>query len=53
MYDYNGVRTGGPAPRPMDYMGISVQDNGSLMVDTGNIQQRSDYDPSQATPYTA
>lgn len=53
MYDYNGVRTGGPAPRPMDYMAISVNDDGSLMVDTGDIRTRSAYTPDQAAPYPA
>jgi cytochrome b6-f complex iron-sulfur subunit len=53
MYDYNGNRTGGPAPRPMDYMAISVNDDGSISVDTGDIRTRSGYDPSQAAPYPA
>jgi cytochrome b6-f complex iron-sulfur subunit len=50
IYNYEGVRTGGPAPRPMDYMGVTVASNGDVVVDTGNIKQRSAYDPSQATP---
>ena len=53
MYDYNGVLTGGPAPRPMDLMQITVAADGSVTVDTGEISQRSGYDPSQAVPYTA
>lgn len=53
MYDYNGVRTGGPAPRPMDYMGVSVDpETGDVTVDTGDITQRTAYDPSQAVPFT-
>jgi cytochrome b6-f complex iron-sulfur subunit len=54
LYDYNGVRTGGPAPRSMDYMRVTVNDDGSLTVNTGDIIERGDvYEPSQATPYPA
>lgn len=53
MYDYAGAKTGGPAPRAMDYMGVSVDANGTVLVDTGNIKTRLSYDPTQATPYTA
>jgi len=54
MYDYDGVRTGGPAPRPMDYMKVSVDPtSGNVTVDTGDITQRTAYAPDQATPYTA
>jgi cytochrome b6-f complex iron-sulfur subunit len=49
IYDYTGVRTGGPAPRPMDYMAVEI-DNGDVLVDTGNIIERQDYQPSQAVP---
>lgn len=53
MYDYVGDRTGGPAPRPMDYMGVSVDETtGNVLVDTGDIAQRMEYVPSQAVPYT-
>ncbi len=52
-YDYNGVNTGGPAPRPLDLMAITVEPNGDLVVDTGAIMERSDYSPDQATPWTA
>ncbi|HYP61700.1 MAG TPA: Rieske 2Fe-2S domain-containing protein [Thermomicrobiales bacterium] len=51
IYNYEGVRTGGPAPRPMDYMTTTVDSaTGDLLVDTGAINQRQDYQPSQATP---
>jgi len=54
MYDYNGVRTGGPAPRPMDYMAVSVDAaTGNVTVDTGDISQRLAYSPDQAVPYPA
>ena len=51
-YDYNGVRTGGPAPRPMDLMKVTV-DGANVSVDTGTITTRSDYTPDQAVPYQA
>ena len=54
MYDYDGVRTGGPAPRPMDYMTVKVDEStGNVEVDTGNIHQRTAYAPNQAVAYTA
>ncbi|MCA9861613.1 MAG: Rieske 2Fe-2S domain-containing protein [Thermomicrobiales bacterium] len=52
MYDYDGVRTGGPAPRPMDIMAVTVDEaTGNVLVNTGDISQREDYAPSQAAPY--
>lgn len=53
IYNYDGVNVGGPAPRPMDLMAITVQSTGDIVVDTGSITQRHDYDASQATPYPA
>jgi len=52
LYDYNGVRTGGPAPRPMDLMAVTVE-GGTVSVDTGTISQRADYAPEQAVPFQA
>ena len=51
MYDYNGVRTGGPAPRPLDLMKLTVAEDGSVRIDTGQITMRTDYTPDQAVPY--
>jgi len=51
-YDYTGERTGGPAPRPMDYMKVTVNDDGSVAVDTGDIRTRGAYAPDQAAAYT-
>ncbi len=48
-YDRHGVLIKGPAPRPMDLMPIEVDLNGNLIVDTGDIQERNSFDPSQAT----
>lgn len=47
MFDYTGVKTGGPAPRPLDYMAVTVE-GGNVMVNTGDIKSRMGYDPSQA-----
>jgi cytochrome b6-f complex iron-sulfur subunit len=52
LYDYNGSWTGGPAPRSMDYMAVTVHDDGSVTVDTGDIRERAEYEPAQAAPYT-
>lgn len=46
-YDRTGQIVWGPAPRPMDYMRITVED-GRLIVDSGNIRRRDRWDPSQA-----
>jgi cytochrome b6-f complex iron-sulfur subunit len=53
VYDPNGVRIAGPAPRPLDYMGVTVDASGNLTVNTGDIRTRGSYSPDQATPYTA
>ena len=47
IYNRFGVRVAGPAPRPMDIMGVGVE-NGNVVVDTGKITQRTEYQPSQA-----
>jgi len=51
MYNYVGERTGGPAPRPMDYMTVRVDESGNVLVDTGDIKTRTAYDPGQAVQY--
>lgn len=51
-YDYNGVRTAGPAPRPMDYMNVIV-DGDSVQVDTGDIRTRREYAADQTAQYQA
>ena len=37
----------GPAPRPLDYMKVSL-DGGRLIVDTGAVKKRASWEPSQA-----
>jgi cytochrome b6-f complex iron-sulfur subunit len=49
VYDRTGVLISGPAPRPMDLMELTPDGQGNLIVNTGEITERSSYDPSQAT----
>ncbi|MBI2846152.1 MAG: Rieske 2Fe-2S domain-containing protein [Chloroflexi bacterium] len=49
LFNRKGEWQGGPAPRPMDLMGIDIR-NGEIWVDTGEISQRTAYVPSQAVP---
>lgn len=54
IYEYNGSRVAGPAPRAMDAMPVTVGDNGSVTVDTNPsslIVRGNDYRPQDATPY--
>ncbi len=53
IYDRNGVRTAGPAPRPMDLMEVEVDGSGNVKVNTGKITERASWEPSQAVPYKA
>ena len=48
MYERTGQNIAGPAPRPMDYMAIRVE-NGRLIVDTGQIFQRERHLPEHET----
>jgi hypothetical protein len=51
MYDFAGVLTGGPAPRPMDLMDVSVDEAGNVLVNTGSIRERgADTDPNTYDP---
>jgi len=34
-------------------MGVTVDPSGNVTVNTGEILERGDYSPDQATPYTA
>ncbi len=53
IYEYNGNRVSGPAPRPLDYMSMRIDSTGAVVVNTGDIHRRTQYEPSQATPFTA
>lgn len=52
IYDRFGILLAGPAPRPMDLMPITVQPDGTVIVNTNPnvLVQRSEYSPDQATP---
>ncbi|MDO8531258.1 MAG: Rieske (2Fe-2S) protein [Dehalococcoidia bacterium] len=47
-FDRYGVPRSGPAPRPLDLMKVDIQPDGTLMVDTADIAERTAFDPSQA-----
>jgi len=38
-YLKDGTKIAGPAPRAMDWMTLDIQDDGTIMVDTGEIHQ--------------
>ena len=48
IYDRYGLVHAGPPPRPMDLFPITIED-GEVMVDTGTIIKRSEFNESQAT----
>ena len=50
-YTRGGIRVFGPAPRPMDTMEISVNSDGSLVVNTGNIKKGGEDNPQRTTSY--
>jgi cytochrome b6-f complex iron-sulfur subunit len=47
LYDRYGVNKGGPTPRPLDLMDFTIEPDGTIIVDTTKIRQRSSYSPSQ------
>jgi len=53
VFDYNGTRIAGPATRALDLMPMTVNDDGSVSVNTSptDLVQRSEYRPEDATPY--
>jgi cytochrome b6-f complex iron-sulfur subunit len=55
VYLYDGTRESGPAPRALDAMPVTVNDDGSLTVNTnpGTLIIRSQYEPDNAAPYPA
>jgi len=55
VYDYNGSRISGPAPRAMDAFPVTVNDNGSVTVNTdpNGVIVRNEYSPADAAPYPA
>ena len=55
VYSYNGSRISGPAPRALDAMPVTVNDDGSLTVNTNpsSVIIRNEYTPADAVPYPA
>ena len=53
VYAYNGSRISGPAPRALDAMPLTVNEDGSVTVDTNpnTVIVRSEYVPANAVPY--
>jgi cytochrome b6-f complex iron-sulfur subunit len=53
VYLYDGSRESGPAPRALDAMPVTVNDNGSLTVDTNpsSLIIRGEYSPEDAVAY--
>lgn len=49
-YDRTGQNTGGPAPRPLDYMEIAeIAEDGTITVDTGKIMLRQRHESEHLT----
>jgi cytochrome b6-f complex iron-sulfur subunit len=48
LYLYNGQNFGGPAPRPLDFMEITIS-GGKIAVDTSKITKRDKHDPKSIT----
>ena len=48
MFDRYGLAHAGPAPRPMDIFPVTIE-KGEVLVDTGTVIQRSNFDDSQVT----
>lgn len=53
VYEYNGQRVSGPAPKSLNAMPVTVNGDGSIVVNTnpGSLISRQLYDPSNVTPY--
>jgi cytochrome b6-f complex iron-sulfur subunit len=50
-YSKAGIRVYGPAPRPMDTMRLTVNGDGSISVNTGQITSGAADNPLRAVPY--
>lgn len=48
IFDRRGVRVAGPAPRPLDLMSMTADPDGNVVVNTGEITERSEFTPEQA-----
>jgi cytochrome b6-f complex iron-sulfur subunit len=50
-YSKAGIRVYGPAPRPMDTMRLTINGDGSISVNTGQITSGAADNPLRAVPY--
>jgi cytochrome b6-f complex iron-sulfur subunit len=50
-YTKAGVRVFGPAPRSVDTLAIRIRDDGSIVVDTGDVTEGALDNPLRATRY--
>lgn len=48
VYDTTGQNIAGPAPRPLDYMAVSIEGS-DVIVDTGSIHERQRHRPEHVT----
>lgn len=48
VFNTKGEVLAGPPPRPLDYFPVEIA-NGTVMVDTGALSRRTQYDDSQVT----
>ncbi|WP_374712632.1 QcrA and Rieske domain-containing protein [Symbiobacterium terraclitae] len=48
VYDITGQNIAGPAPRPLDMMEITVEPDGTVLVNTGKITERVRHEPEHA-----
>lgn len=49
VFNTRGEVVSGPAPRPMDLFPVEIRD-GEIFVDTGQVIERDEFAPGQATP---
>lgn len=50
IYEITGQNIAGPAPRPLDMMAITIDADGTVLVDTGKITERARHEKSHAVP---
>ena len=55
VFEYNGSRVSGPAPHALDAFPVTVNDDGSVAIDTNPTTRiiRGSYSPADAAPYPA
>lgn len=48
VYDPTGQNIAGPAPRPLDMMEVKIEGDGTILVNTGKITERTRHEASHA-----